>query len=578
MAFYVPTRFLWRFGGSQVHLCGSFTRWVETVPMTPVEGQPGAFSVIVQLPAGYHQYKFIVDGEWRHDETQPFMPDPLGNVNNWLFVRRPDTAPSIPPAAPRVAAGSPVHLAPPSPSASASPHPPARPAHPSPAYQAPSSPHPIQQQQQQQRVFEAPAVASPPSRHGSGVVDAGDVLAARRAAAADGDVRAPPPGPPPVVGAGVPAPAHPGPGPMADAEEPAHTSRSIHDFLGSHTAYELIPESGKVVLLDVDLPMRQALHALHEQGIASAPLWDSQVGAVVGVVSASDFIFMLQRLRHVVSASAALSEAEMDGYTIRAVRDELAAESRAPRALVSARPADSLAEVVRTLVAARCHLLPVLGEDAGGGGGACEVLATASLAGVLACVLRHFRASAASLPLLGRSLREVAIGTWDARGAVAAAERGRAGAPRRRFVDLACVEPTAPLSTALRLLLETGVSCLPVVDDARTLLDVYARADICMLAKGNAYSRLQQEDVTVGQALTLASAPTAPTQVSAWSQQSQHLGPKQRVWICTADDSLRTVVERLAVPGVRRLVVVDGATHRVEGIVSLSDVATFLMV
>ena len=36
----------------------------------------------------YHQYKFIVDGEWRHDETQPYMPDPLGNVNNWLFVRR----------------------------------------------------------------------------------------------------------------------------------------------------------------------------------------------------------------------------------------------------------------------------------------------------------------------------------------------------------------------------------------------------------------------------------------------------------------------------------------------------------
>lgn len=38
----------------------------------------------------YHQYKFIVDGTWRHDETQPYMPDPLGNVNNWLFVRRPE--------------------------------------------------------------------------------------------------------------------------------------------------------------------------------------------------------------------------------------------------------------------------------------------------------------------------------------------------------------------------------------------------------------------------------------------------------------------------------------------------------
>ena len=143
-------------------------------------------------------------------------------------------------------------------------------------------------------------------------------------------------------------------------------------------AYELIPESGKVVLLDADLPMRQAFHALHEQGalqsgggggggggavagqgrverrgccasppacaaspprppacspalplrrpppapspappapsppssasspaactnsplprpgIASAPLWDGEQGRVMGMLSASDFIHMLQ--------------------------------------------------------------------------------------------------------------------------------------------------------------------------------------------------------------------------------------------------------------------------------------------
>ena len=55
----------------------------------------------------YHQYKFIVDGEWRHDETQPFMPDPLGNVNNWLFVRKPDgSGNTTPTAATAAAAGS----------------------------------------------------------------------------------------------------------------------------------------------------------------------------------------------------------------------------------------------------------------------------------------------------------------------------------------------------------------------------------------------------------------------------------------------------------------------------------------
>jgi hypothetical protein len=49
----------------------------------------------------YHQYKFIVDGKWMHDETAPYMPDPLGNVNNWLFVRKID-----PPAAAAAAAAA----------------------------------------------------------------------------------------------------------------------------------------------------------------------------------------------------------------------------------------------------------------------------------------------------------------------------------------------------------------------------------------------------------------------------------------------------------------------------------------
>ena len=44
------------------------------------------------------------------------------------------------------------------------------------------------------------------------------------------------------------------------------------------------------------------------------------------------------------------------------------------------------------------------------------------------------------------------------------------------------------------------------------LLDMYARSDITQLARGNAYNRLQWEEVTVGQALALAqlAAPAWP--------------------------------------------------------------------
>jgi CBS domain-containing protein len=53
---------------------------------------------------------------------------------------------------------------------------------------------------------------------------------------------------------------------------------------------------------------------------------------------------------------------------------------------------------------------------------------------------------------------------------------------------------------------------------------------------------------------------------------------RQRVFMCTKRDSLRTVVERLSVPGVRRLIAVDPETRRVEGVVSLSDIAAYLFV
>lgn len=117
------------------------------------------------------------------------------------------------------------------------------------------------------------------------------------------------------------------------------------------------------------------------------------------------------------------------------------------------------------------------------------------------------------------------------------------------------------------------------------------------MLQGNAYARLQFEDVTVGQALALAGPALPPPQASAGAGPPQWGGSPRgstaslggasdaggpaagakRLHMCTPNDALRTIVERLSVPGVRRLVVVDADSRRVEGIVSLSDVAAFLL-
>jgi len=61
-------------------------------------------------------------------------------------------------------------------------------------------------------------------------------------------------------------------------------------------AYELIPHSGKVVVLDSQLGVLSAFHGLLENNINCAPVWNSQKHKYVGMLSVTDFIDILQHL------------------------------------------------------------------------------------------------------------------------------------------------------------------------------------------------------------------------------------------------------------------------------------------
>lgn len=59
----LPTVFKWEGGGKQVYISGTFSEW-KTLPMVKSHGD---FVTIIDLPEGDHAYKFLVDGEWKHD-------------------------------------------------------------------------------------------------------------------------------------------------------------------------------------------------------------------------------------------------------------------------------------------------------------------------------------------------------------------------------------------------------------------------------------------------------------------------------------------------------------------------------
>ncbi|ONM17853.1 SNF4 [Zea mays] len=78
----VMQRFSWPYGGRSASLCGSFTGWRE-YPMGLVGAE---FQVVFDLPPGVYQYRFLVDGVWRCDETKPFVCDEYGLISNEVLV------------------------------------------------------------------------------------------------------------------------------------------------------------------------------------------------------------------------------------------------------------------------------------------------------------------------------------------------------------------------------------------------------------------------------------------------------------------------------------------------------------
>ncbi len=643
-----------------------------------------------------------MDGAWRHDAASPFMPDPLGNVNNWLFVRRPGSVSGpaggggggglpdaslssggdvdmvggagattsaasaltaslgggggggLGAASAAAAAASAAALA-----AAAAASAPLAPASTDPAHAAAAA---------------AAAAAHAATAH--------QAVAAAAAAAAGGASQQPPHQPAPAPAAPLPTTSAPAASPGPAAGEPGTTRAALRAWLAGHTAAELVPESGRVVLLDARLPVRLAFHALHEQGASSAPVWDARARCCVGMLSASDFIHALVALRAgVAGGGSPLSEHEMDAVSIAGLRSGAIEAGRPPPKLVSVGPGDSLLAVARALAAGGVSLAPIVatqappsadasGGGAGGGGGGglwahraaavaagggsattrhphpagstmhggsrsgsatplgpggtpgassssltrpvgpgtptsaaaalaaaggagpC-VLGLATLGSLLAAAARGAGAGAGALRALDSPIGAQLLGTWspDAPPPVGTGSGGGPSPPStRRTRPLATVSPATPLATALALLLDAGVSALPVVaEGSGALIDAYARADITALARGGAYARLQWEDVTVGQALALAALPPG------WgggpggsggpgggppgpaSPSSSAPAPPPRVRAVTPSDSLRSIVAALAVPGARRVFVIDPATRRVLAVVSLSDVAAYLI-
>jgi hypothetical protein len=84
----VPTHFEWKEGGKVVYVSGSFSNWTHWLIMKKKDN--GVFELVLDLPRGMYEYKFIVDNKWRYTMLQPSCIDAKGNINNVINTLPPE--------------------------------------------------------------------------------------------------------------------------------------------------------------------------------------------------------------------------------------------------------------------------------------------------------------------------------------------------------------------------------------------------------------------------------------------------------------------------------------------------------
>ncbi len=73
--------------GSEVFVAGTFNDWNPTQYQLHESLNSGSYKTILPVPTGRHEYKFVVNGQWRLDpRCAAWQPNDQGTLNSVLSV------------------------------------------------------------------------------------------------------------------------------------------------------------------------------------------------------------------------------------------------------------------------------------------------------------------------------------------------------------------------------------------------------------------------------------------------------------------------------------------------------------
>ncbi|GFF31551.1 5'-AMP-activated protein kinase subunit gamma [Aspergillus lentulus] len=299
--------------------------------------------------------------------------------------------------------------------------------------------------------------------------------------------------------------------------------RAIRNFLKVRTSYDVLPLSFRLIIFDTSLSVKESLNILIQNGIVSAPLWDSKTSTFAGLLTTSDYINVIQ---YYFQNPAALDQ--IDQFRLDSLREVEKALGVAPPETISIDPERPLYEACRRMLESRARRIPLVTNDS-----------QTDRPHVLSVVtqyriLKFVAVNVSDTQKLKKPLKEILLGTYD---------------------NIATASMDTPVIDVIHILVERSISSVPILNSEGVVYNVFEAVDVITLIKGGVYDDLS---LTVGEALKKRSA--------------EFPG----IYTCSLNDGLDTIFDTIRKSRVHRLVVVDG-DFRLKGVLTLSDILQYIL-
>jgi 5'-AMP-activated protein kinase regulatory gamma subunit len=231
------------------------------------------------------------------------------------------------------------------------------------------------------------------------------------------------------------------------------------DKLTQCMTYKLIPDSGKVVVFDSELPVSCALSALLMNDLNCGCVYNSNQRCYVGMLSASDFLDILIYLYEETENKAEIGE-KLRTQRISQWQDIKKNIGTSRPSLIHVTPESSLWDAVVMLSRHQIHRLAVV---------------QVAMPSTVLCVLSHHRIlhfllqnyQNGDLKCFDLTLRQLGLGAKS---------------------EIVTTGYSTRLISALELLRQKAISTLPIIEN-NVPVDTYSRSDVRLVASTNLSTR-----------------------------------------------------------------------------------------